>query len=71
MLLTAARTVAIYGFAAWVYIALVALVHPRTLVLQLTHLTSWPHEDSFGEVSFALSFACFFLHSLFCRSEES
>jgi hypothetical protein len=27
-------------FAGWVYIALVALVHPRTLGLQLTHLPS-------------------------------
>jgi hypothetical protein len=59
-------TLALYAFAAWVYIALVALVHPRTLVLQLTHLTTWPHEDTFGEVSFVVSVACFFAHALLC-----
>jgi hypothetical protein len=60
------RTLALYGFAAWVYIALVALVHPDTLVLQLTHLTNWPHEDTFGEVSFVVSLVCFFAHGVLC-----
>ena len=27
--LQASKTLAVYGFAGWVYIALVALVHPR------------------------------------------
>jgi hypothetical protein len=67
-LLVGLRTVALYAFAAWVYIALVALVHPRTLVLQLTHLTKWPHEDTFGEVSFVVSLLCFFAHALLCDS---
>ena len=59
---------ALYAFASWVYIALVALVHPHTLVLQLTHITKWPHEDTFGEVSFVVSLACFYAHSLLCDS---
>ena len=45
--LVASLTLALYGFAGWVYIALVALVHPRTLGLQLTHFTKVPHEDTF------------------------
>jgi hypothetical protein len=69
-LLVGLRTLALYAFAAWVYIALVALVHPDTLVLQLTHLTKWPHEDTFGEVSFVVSLVCFFTHALLCDPGE-
>lgn len=61
------RSVALYAFAGWVYIALVALVHPRTLVIQLTHISRWPHEDSFGELCFVLSFVCFTAHAYLCR----
>jgi hypothetical protein len=53
------RTLAIYGFAGWVYIALVALVHPYTLSLQLTHFAKYLHEDTFGESCFAVSFVSF------------
>lgn len=49
----------IYGFAAWLYVAAVALFQPRTLPWQLTHLASWPRTDTFGEVSFAVSFGSF------------
>ncbi len=62
--LGASRTLALYGFAGWVYIALVALVHPRTLGLQLTHFTSFPHEDTFGETCFVVSLVSFFCYSL-------
>lgn len=51
-------TVAIYTFAGWTYIALNAVVHPVTLGLPLTHLAAWPHEDTFGVMCFAVSFAC-------------
>lgn len=47
--LVASLTLALYGFAGWAYIALVALVHPRTLGLQLTHFAKVPHEDTFGK----------------------
>jgi len=51
-------TLSWYTFAGWVYIAENAVVHPRTLGLRLTHLAPWPHEDTFGVVCFAVSFAC-------------
>lgn len=40
--LVASKTIAIYGFAAWVYIALCALVHPYTLSWRLTHFLPYP-----------------------------
>ncbi|HEY5441945.1 MAG TPA: hypothetical protein VIJ68_00220 [Candidatus Saccharimonadales bacterium] len=57
-------TLAVFGFAGWVYIALVALVHPHTLGLQLTHFAAYPHEDTFGEASFVVSFISFFAYQL-------
>lgn len=68
--LVASRTLALYGFAGWVYIALVALVHPRTLGLQLTHFTKLPHEDTFGETCFVVSLLSFFIYNLLRSSEE-
>ncbi|MCU1495350.1 MAG: hypothetical protein JWO62_3114 [Acidimicrobiaceae bacterium] len=68
--LVASRTLAIYGFAAWVYIALVALVHPYTLGWQLTHFARFPHEDTFGEVSFVISFVSYFVHTLLRSADE-
>src|ERR1700760_3316189 len=65
------RTLALYGFAGWVYIALVALVHPATLVLQLTHFTKLPHEDTFGEICFVVSAVSFFIYSLLRSTEKS
>ncbi len=63
------RTLAIYGFAGWVYIALVALVHPYTLGLQLTHFAKYPHEDTFGESCFGISFVSFLAYNLLRSSE--
>jgi hypothetical protein len=68
--LVASRTLAVYGFAGWVYIALVALVHPRTLGMQLTHFASLPHEDTFGETCFAVSLVSFFVYNLLRISER-
>lgn len=62
--LGASLTFAVYGFAGWVYIALVALVHPRTLGLQLTHFAKYPHEDTFGELCFVLSLVSFFVYKV-------
>jgi hypothetical protein len=62
--LVASRTLALYGFAGWAYIALVALVHPNTLRLQLTHFTKFPHEDTFGEICFVVSVVSFFIYNL-------
>jgi hypothetical protein len=62
---------AVYGFAAWVYVALVALILPRTLPLQLTHLASWPRTDTFGEISFIVSFVAFITYMLTRRRDPA
>jgi len=62
--MAASKTLAIYGFVGWVYIALVALIHPDTLGLKLTHFANFPHEDTFGEACFAISLVSFFVYSL-------
>jgi hypothetical protein len=69
--LVASRTLALYGFAGWVYIALVALVHPYTLGLQLTHFTKLPHEDTFGETCFVVSLISFFVYNLLRSAEKA
>jgi hypothetical protein len=68
-MLATSLTLAVYGFAGWVYIALVALVHPHTLGLQLTHFAKYPHEDTFGELCFVISLVSFFAYKLLCSSE--
>jgi hypothetical protein len=69
--LVASRTLALYGFAGWAYIALVALVHPYTLRLQLTHFARFPHEDTFGEICFVVSVVSFFIYSLLGSYNET
>ena len=69
--LEASRTLALYAFAGWVYIALVALVHPQTLGLQLTHFVKLPHEDTFGEICFVVSFVSFFIYSVLRHMDRS
>ena len=60
----ASFTFFIFGLLGWLYIAAVALVHPETLKIQLTHFASWPREDTFGILSFAVSFISFFIWNL-------
>jgi len=60
----ASFTLFVFGLLGWLYIAAVALVHPETLTIQLTHFTTWPREDTFGIVSFAVSFVSFFIWNL-------
>jgi hypothetical protein len=55
---------AVYGFAASAYVAATALAQPQTLSLQLTHFANWPRTDTFGEVSFVLSFCAFVAYRL-------
>jgi hypothetical protein len=62
------RTLALYAFAAWAYVALVAVFLPRTLGFQLTHFSKQPHTDTFGEVSFAVSLVCYFVYRLLTES---
>ncbi len=51
--------IAVYGMAAWVYVAAVAVARPDTLAWPLTHFAGWPRTDTFGEISFAASFLAF------------
>jgi hypothetical protein len=69
--LGASRTLALYSFAGWVYVALAALVEPNTLHLQLTHFAEFPHEDTFGEICFAVSIVSFFVYNLLCSPEDT
>ena len=71
IILELSRTLAIYGFLGWVYIAIVAFVQPETLSWRLTHLASFPREDTFGEISFAVSIVSFFVYSLLRNPEGS
>ncbi|MBE3115498.1 MAG: hypothetical protein IMZ59_08300 [Actinobacteria bacterium] len=64
ILKAASFTFFIFGLLGWLYIAAVALVHPQTLHLQLTHFAPWPREDTFGMVSFVVSFISFFIWNL-------
>ena len=53
-------TLFIFGFAGWFYIAENAVFHPETLSLPLTHLLSFPREDTFGAISFGVGLvSCF------------
>jgi len=61
----ASITGAVYGFLGWFYIMLNAVVHPNTLELQLTHLTPWIREDTFGITCFIISIVCFFVWNLY------
>ena len=60
----ASFTLFIFGLLGWLYIAAVALVHPETLTIQLTHFATWPREDTFGVVCFTVSFISFFIWNL-------
>ena len=60
----ASFTLFIFGLLGWLYIVAVALIHPKTLSIQLTHFAPWPREDTFGELSFVVSFISFFIWNL-------
>lgn len=62
--------VAIYGFAAWVYVAVSAIVVPQTLHLPLWHLTRWPRQDTFGSISFGMSFVGFVTYRVLARARS-
>ncbi|HEX3081848.1 MAG TPA: hypothetical protein VHQ86_01200 [Candidatus Saccharimonadia bacterium] len=55
------KTIWLYGFAGGAYICVNAWVHPWTLSWQLTHLTPWIREDTFGIICFVASAAAFFI----------
>lgn len=59
-----------YGLAGWIYIVINSEVHINTLGLPLTHFASWPHEDTFGAICFAVSIVSYFSY-LLIRDERS
>lgn len=61
------KTLALYSFAGWAYIAMNAIFHPDTLRLPLSHLLPWPHEDTFGATCFVISAVSFFCLQLVDR----
>jgi hypothetical protein len=69
--LALSRTVALYAFAAWSYVALVAVFLPRTLSFQLTHFMKIPRTDTFGEASFVVSLISYFAYRLLTECERS
>ena len=60
----------LFSLLGWLYIVLNSEVHPWTLGWRLTHFATWPHEDTFGEICFAVSFVSFFVYNLL-RSDTS
>jgi hypothetical protein len=60
----AALTGFVFGLAGWLYIVTAAIAHPETLSMQLSHLTPWIREDTFGFLSFLVSGICFFIWNL-------
>lgn len=65
------RTIALYAFAAWVYVAIVAVTQPATLPLQLTHLSRFPRTDTFGEVAFVVSLVSYFSYRVLVDDDGS
>src|SRR3989344_2409423 len=52
-------SIALYSFFGGVYISGSAWFHPQTLPIQLSHLTPWIREDTFGIISWLVSFITF------------
>jgi hypothetical protein len=54
----------LFSFLGGAYIVVNAWVHPSTLPLQLTHLTPWIREDTFGIICWIVSFFSFLFWNL-------
>lgn len=52
---SALRTMALYGFIGWVYVAANVVENSNTLSLQLMHLSTRPTESQFGVLCFVVS----------------
>ena len=63
-LLALLRTLRLFGFLAWAYIAANSISHPVTMTEHLTHLAGWPHENTFGALALASSLAAAVLLAL-------
>lgn len=62
---------AVYGMAGWIYVGLCALVAPATLALPLTHLMPALREDTFGVLSFIVSFLGFISYRITRRERPA
>jgi hypothetical protein len=54
----------LYGLLGWTYGVLIAITHPETLPMSLSHLTTWIRTDTFTIMSFILSIIGFFIWRL-------
>lgn len=54
----------VHGMVGFLYIATSAMVHPQTLSIQLSHLTPWIREDTFGFLCFAISIISLFTYNM-------
>jgi hypothetical protein len=59
IVMAALRTLSLYSFLAWAYVAALAVFRPNDLPRPLTRWAGGPRTDTFGEVCFAISFATF------------
>jgi hypothetical protein len=57
----ALKTIWLYSLGGGLYICVNAWVHPESLSWQLTHLTPWIREDTFGMLCFITSAIAYFL----------
>ena len=54
----------IFAAAGGFYVIVNASVHPETLTIQLSHLTPWIREDTFGIISWIVSFVSFLMWNI-------
>jgi hypothetical protein len=63
-----AFTIFLFSLLGGIYIVMNSWVHPQTLTIQLSHLTPWIREDTFGIASWITSFFSFLLWRLIKKS---
>ena len=59
-----ALTIFVFSLLGGVYIVLVSFFRIETLTIQLSHLTPWIREDTFGIISWIVSFFSFLIWNL-------
>jgi len=57
-------TIFVFSLLAGIYIILVSFFRTETLTIQLSHLTPWIREDTFGILSWIISFFSFLIWNL-------
>ena len=59
-----ALSVFVFSLLGGLYVILVSFFRVETLTIQLSHLTPWIREDTFGIISWAVSFISFLVWNL-------